>query len=111
MKKEIHPKYYPNCQVTCVCGNKFLTGSSEPEIKVELCSACHPFYTGKQKLVDTARRVEKFEAKVKAKEGVAKDKKGKKVKHAARAEARSKKEVVVKQKDFKKIAQVKLNKK
>lgn len=112
MKKETHPKYYPNCKVTCVCGNTFTTGSTEPEIKVELCSACHPFYTGKQKLVDSARRVEKFEAKVKAKEGEGvKDKKGKKVKHAARAEARAKKEVVVKTKDIKKIAQVKLNKK
>ena len=110
MKKEVHPKYYPDCKVTCVCGNTFTTGSTEPEIKVELCSACHPFYTGKQKLVDTARRVEKFEAKVKAKESV-KDVKGKKVKRAARAEARTKKEVVVKTKDIKKIAQVKLNKK
>ncbi|MFA5753975.1 MAG: 50S ribosomal protein L31 [Patescibacteria group bacterium] len=111
MKKDIHPKYYPNCKVTCVCGNTFLTGSTEPELKVELCSACHPFYTGKQKLVDTARRVEKFEAKVKTGAKVAAVKKGKKVKRAARAEVRAKKEVVVKQKDFKKIAQVKLNKK
>ena len=63
MKNEIHPKYYTDCKVSCVCGNTFLTGSTEPEIKVELCSACHPFYTGKQKLVDTARRVEKFAAK------------------------------------------------
>ncbi len=110
MKKDIHPKYYPNSKVTCVCGNTFLTGSTEPEIKVELCSACHPFYTGKQKLVDTARRVEKFEAKIKAKDTV-KDVKGKKVKRIARAEARAKKEVVVKTKDIKKIAQVKLNKK
>ncbi len=110
MKKEVHPKYYPNCKVSCVCGNTFTTGSSEPEIKVELCSACHPFYTGKQKLVDTARRVEKFEAKVKAKDSGS-DKKGKKVKRAQRAEARAKKEVVVKTKDIKKIAQVKLNKK
>ena len=110
MKKDIHPKYYPNCKVTCVCGNTFTTGSTEPEIKVELCSACHPFYTGKQKLVDTARRVEKFEAKVKTKDTL-KDKKGKKVKRAARAIVRAKKEVVVKTKDIKKIAQVKLNKK
>ncbi len=108
MKKAIHPKYYKDCKVSCVCGNKFVTGSTEPEIKVELCSACHPFYTGKQKLVDTARRVEKFESKVKAKESV-KDKKGKKVKRAARAEVRAKKEVVVKTKDIKKIAQVKLS--
>jgi len=110
MKNNIHPKYYPNCKVSCVCGNTFLTGSTEPEIKVELCSACHPFYTGKQKLVDTARRVEKFTSKVNAKKNLT-DIKGKKVKRAARAEVRSKKEVVVKTKDLKKIAQVKLNKK
>jgi large subunit ribosomal protein L31 len=110
MKKEVHPKYYPNCKVSCVCGNTFETGSTEPEIKVELCSACHPFYTGKQKLVDTARRVEKFAAKVSAKDENS-DKKGKKVKRAARAAVRAKKEVVVKTKDIKKIAQVKLNKK
>jgi large subunit ribosomal protein L31 len=110
MKNDLHPKYYPNCKVTCVCGNTFLTGSTEPELKVELCSACHPFYTGKQKLVDTARRVEKFEAKIKAKDTV-KDKKGKKVKRAARAAVRAKKEVIVRTKDIKKIAQVQLKKK
>lgn len=110
MKKEVHPKYYPNCKVSCVCGNTFVTGSTEPEIKVELCSACHPFYTGKQKLVDTARRVEKFAAKVSAKSENA-DKKGKKVKRAARAAERAKKEVVVKTKDIKKIAQVTLKNK
>ncbi len=111
MKKDIHPKYYDECQVSCVCGNTFLTGSTVPEIKVELCSACHPFYTGKQKLVDTARRVEKFGAKVAAKETASVGKKGKKVKKAERAEAKASKEVVVKTKDIKKIAQVTLNKK
>jgi len=110
MKSNIHPKYYSDCKVTCVCGNSFVTGSTEPEIKVELCSACHPFYTGKQKLVDTARRVEKFEAKVSAKSSD-EDKGGKKIKRAKRAVERAKKEVVVKTKDIKKIAQVKLNKK
>ena len=110
MKKEVHPKYYSDCKVSCVCGNTFTTGSTEPEIKVELCSACHPFYTGKQKLVDTARRVEKFAAKVDAKELNA-DKKGKKVKRAERAAERAKKEVVVKTKDIKKIAQVTLKNK
>jgi len=111
MKKEIHPKYYPDCQVTCVCGHKFTTGSTEPEIKVELCSACHPFYTGKQKLVDTARRVEKFTAKVKAQSESSQTRKGKKAKKIKRDSQKSKKEVVVKTKDIKKIAQVKLNKK
>lgn len=111
MKNEIHPKYYTDCKVSCVCGNSFVTGSTEPEIKVELCSACHPFYTGKQKLVDTARRVEKFSAKTATSAKVATERKGKKVKAAARAEARSKKEVVIKTKDIKKIAQVTLGKK
>lgn len=83
MKKEIHPKYYPNCQVTCVCGNKFLTGSSEPEIRVELCSACHPFYTGKQKLVDTAGRVDKFKQRAAKQTEAAKASKGKTAKKAA----------------------------
>lgn len=111
MKKDIHPTYYPDCKVSCVCGNTFLTGSTEPEIKVEMCSACHPFYTGKQKLVDTARRVEKFTAKVEAQSKVAATHKGKKIKTAERAEARAKKEITVKTKDIKKIAQVTLGKK
>ncbi len=60
MKKEIHPKYYTAAAVICSCGNTFSTGSTVEEIKVEVCSNCHPFFTGKQKFVDTARRVEKF---------------------------------------------------
>jgi len=111
MKNEIHPKYYTDCKVSCVCGNTFLTGSTEPEIKVELCSACHPFYTGKQKLVDTARRVEKFTAKAATTAKVSAVRKGKKVKTAARAEAHANKEIVIKTKDMKKIAQVTLGKK
>lgn len=111
MKKDIHPKYYADCVVTCVCGNSFKTGATVPEIKVELCSKCHPFYTGKQKLVDTARRVEKFSAKVAAKAKIGAEVKGKKVKKAARAVQKAKKEVVVKTKDIKKIAQVTLGKK
>ncbi len=108
MKNNIHPKYNSDCKVSCVCGNDFTTGSTEPAIKVELCSACHPFYTGKQKLVDTARRVEKFTAKVDAKTD---QQAGKKVKRAKRAAERSKKEVVVKTKDIKRISQVKFSKK
>lgn len=109
MKKDIHPKYNTECKVSCVCGNTFLTGSTAKEIKVELCSVCHPFYTGKQKLVDSARRVEKFEAKLKASSDS--DKPGKKAKRAKRSAERKKKEVVVKTKDIKRIAQVKFNKK
>ncbi|NLT66708.1 MAG: 50S ribosomal protein L31 [Acidobacteria bacterium] len=60
MKEGIHPKYH-NVVVTCACGNKFETRSTKPEIRLELCSACHPFFTGKQKLVDTAGRIERFQ--------------------------------------------------
>jgi len=63
MKAEIHPTYYTDASVTCVCGNTFQTGSTLQEIKVDICSDCHPFYTGKQKLVDTEGRVEKFKKK------------------------------------------------
>jgi len=79
MKKEIHPKYYEKANISCACGNNFTTGSTLEKIKVDLCSLCHPFYTGKQKLVDTARRVEKFQARVEAKKKVSKTRKGKKV--------------------------------
>jgi large subunit ribosomal protein L31 len=61
MKKDTHPTYYPEAKVTCACGNSFTVGATVKDINVELCSECHPFYTGKQKLVDTARRVEKFQ--------------------------------------------------
>ena len=60
MKAQGHPTYFENAQVVCVCGNKFLTGSTQEVIHVELCSACHPFYTGEQRFVDTASRIQKF---------------------------------------------------
>lgn len=60
MKKDIHPQYYSNTTVRCACGNTFAIGSTKESIKVEICSMCHPFYTGKEKLVDTMGRVEKF---------------------------------------------------
>lgn len=59
MKKKIHPKY-ANCVITCACGNKIETRSTVEKISVDLCSQCHPFFTGKQKIVDSAGRVEKF---------------------------------------------------
>jgi len=62
MKKGIHPKY-EKTTVTCACGNVFETGSTVKDIKVEICSNCHPFFTGKQKLVDSAGRVERFKRK------------------------------------------------
>ena len=63
MKVDIHPQYHEKMQVSCACGNIFETGSTLFELKTELCNNCHPFYTGKQKFVDTARRIEKFEEK------------------------------------------------
>jgi large subunit ribosomal protein L31 len=62
MRKDIHPEYH-RATVTCACGNTFETGSTRKEIRVEICSQCHPFFTGKQKLVDTAGRVERFRRK------------------------------------------------
>jgi len=59
MKKGIHPKYV-DCEITCLCGNVVHTHSTQPKISVEICSKCHPFYTGQQKIVDTAGRVERF---------------------------------------------------
>ena len=63
MKKEIHPPYFPQAKVTCACGNAFAVGSTKEKIQVEICSACHPFYTGTEKILDTAGRVEKFKAR------------------------------------------------
>ncbi|MDD5686961.1 MAG: 50S ribosomal protein L31 [Elusimicrobia bacterium] len=62
MREGIHPKYV-ECKVECACGNSFVTMSTKPEIKLDICSKCHPFFTGKQKLIDTAGRVDKFLSK------------------------------------------------
>ncbi len=62
MKTDIHPKYM-ECKVTCGCGNTFVTGATVPEMRVEICSSCHPFYSGKQKYVDAAGRVDRFAKK------------------------------------------------
>jgi large subunit ribosomal protein L31 len=99
MKKNIHPKYFEDAKVICSCGNVFTTGSTTQEIKVELCSACHPFYTGKQNLVDAAGRVEKFHERA-AKQSSLGERKGKKVKRAAKA--KSKKEEKEEETDSKK---------
>ncbi len=64
MKEGIHPNYV-QCTVSCACGNNFITRSTKPVIKLDICSACHPFFTGKQRLVDTAGRIEKFKKKFK----------------------------------------------
>ena len=62
MKKDIHPEYI-DAEITCACGNTFKTRSTKPLIKVELCSKCHPFFTGERRIVDTAGRVERFKAR------------------------------------------------
>ena len=63
MKKDIHPTYY-QAKVDCACGNKFTVGSTKEKLEIEICSACHPFYTGTSKLIDTAGRVEKFKQRL-----------------------------------------------
>ena len=68
MKKDIHPKY-EETNVKCGCGNAFVTRSTVSDLHVEICSACHPFYTGKQKFVDSAGRIEKFQKKFAGKYG------------------------------------------
>jgi large subunit ribosomal protein L31 len=60
MKEKIHPKYFNDAQVICSCGNTWTTGSTKKTLRVELCSKCHPYFTGEQRIVDTAGRVEKF---------------------------------------------------
>jgi large subunit ribosomal protein L31 len=64
MKKETHPKYYDDSVVTCSCGASFNIGSTKKEVKTEVCSACHPFYTGKKKILDSMGRVERFRQKM-----------------------------------------------
>jgi len=85
MKKELHPTYYANAKVVCACGNTFTVGSTKPELHVEICSNCHPFYTGKQKLVDTAGRVEKFKKRLQTSQTAG-------VKHGSRREKLAKKD-------------------
>lgn len=68
MKENIHPKYYTDAKVVCSCGNTFTTGSTRQLLKVEVCSKCHPFFTGEQRIVDTEGRVERFRRRYKLKD-------------------------------------------
>jgi len=95
MKKDIHPKYHPDAQIICACGNIIKTGSTVKEMKVEICSACHPFYTGKKKTLDTTGRVDRFKKlaeKASEKKAAAKAKKAKveKTEKPAKKSARKK---------------------
>ena len=67
MKDKMHPKFYDDAKVSCLCGNTFTTGSTRQEIRVEVCSKCHPFYTGEQRIVDSMGRVERFKKRYKMK--------------------------------------------
>ena len=90
-KKEIHLKYHPKATINCSCGAKFVVGSTEEKMQIEICSQCHPLYTGKQKFIDTAGRLERYEkrvkkskvlqdSKTKVKKGKKKERKEKKIK-------------------------------
>ncbi|MDP2735657.1 MAG: 50S ribosomal protein L31 [bacterium] len=64
MKKDIHPQYFPKAKVSCACGNTFTVGATVQELAIEVCSSCHPFYTGKEKLMDKVGQVQKFRARL-----------------------------------------------
>jgi len=103
MKKDIHPKY-GKCIVKCACGNTFETRSTKSEIFVEICSVCHPFYTGKKKIVDSTGRVDRYKQILKKKEElktITKKRKEKIKKRAAKSE-KDKKNKTIKNKDLKK---------
>jgi large subunit ribosomal protein L31 len=85
MKKNIHPQVNKDAKVTCVCGNSFTTMSTLPEISVDICSACHPFFTGQQKFIDTEGRIEKFQKKVQ----LAKEQKAKNPKKKSKAKTKN----------------------
>lgn len=93
MKKDIHPEFFENAKISCACGAVYQVGSTSEDLQVELCAKCHPFFTGEQKILDTARRVEKFHARASKKTTT---KTGKQVKRTKRAvqkkEKQSKKE-------------------
>lgn len=99
MKKDIHPKYH-QASVSCACGNSFQVGSTMEKISVEICSVCHPFYTGKQKLIDTAGMVDKFKERMQ--KGKTMKEKSVKAKKAKKSEtAKVKKEIKKELKDLK----------
>ncbi|PJE58052.1 MAG: 50S ribosomal protein L31 [Candidatus Portnoybacteria bacterium CG10_big_fil_rev_8_21_14_0_10_36_7] len=64
MKKDIHPQYYPKAKVDCACGNTFTVGATKSEFSIEICSNCHPFYSGKEKMIDSAGRVDRFKKRI-----------------------------------------------
>jgi large subunit ribosomal protein L31 len=93
MKKDIHPQYTQDAKITCACGTAYQVGSTLKEISIELCANCHPFYTGKQKIIDTARRVEKFQARASKKTEDVTGKKAKRKKRAIQKEEKQEQEI------------------
>lgn len=91
MKANIHPNYFPNASITCACGTTYKVGTIKEQIDIELCSACHPFFTGKQRIVDNARRVEKFTGRGAQKAATVKTAKDKAAEKAARAQKKAEK--------------------
>ncbi len=89
MKKEVHPTYTTDAKIVCACGSTIVVGSTVPETRIELCSACHPFYTGKQNLVDTAGRVERFKKRTSQKETASASRLGKQVKKVRQAKKKA----------------------
>lgn len=100
MKSDIHPQWYPTAKVSCACGNTFTVGAAKPEIKMDICAKCHPFFTGEMKYVDTMGRVERFQTKQKVGAQMAqtmadKKKKKKEKEEAARNAPKSLKEMLM----------------
>jgi len=83
MKEDIHPTYYPEATVVCACGNTWKTGSSQESIRTDVCSACHPFFTGEQRIVDTEGQVDRFYKKLKGHEEIQKEKVARETKKAS----------------------------
>ena len=73
MKKEIHPEYFPEAAVVCACGNSWTTGSTVPELRVDVCSACHPLFTGEQRIVDSEGQVDRFYKRLEARQQYVED--------------------------------------
>jgi large subunit ribosomal protein L31 len=73
MKEGIHPKYFSEAQVICACGNSWTTGATQEEIRTDVCSACHPFFTGEQRIVDTAGQVERFMRRLEKKQEISQE--------------------------------------
>jgi len=92
MKRDIHPKYYSRAKAHCACGASFEVGSTQEIIETEVCSACHPFYTGKDKIIDTAGRVEKFKKRLAKKEAL---KTGAKTKGAVKKKKEQKRKTIL----------------